>query len=381
MSSRALLIGCLLLGGSIASAQDTRTAGVTDFIHRHMPEVDQGDGIHLTKHFAVVFGDIKAGQGMAGGVAVSRKFDDGGFAQLKGEYSSRQFALAQLRYDSPKWIGERVWFTTRARWQDAPELAVYRLGADSPLARADYGEKRTELSALGAFRVTSRVRLEAGGGVERYVINGGELLPPSEEGLPSVPPLPGLGARTWFERLSVRAVGDWRAPEDEYPHSGTFISAAADEYRDWQHHSVSFQTFTGVAEHLVPTLGGRGVLDVTGRVWLTNPAAGSTVPFFLMPALGGGEYLEGFRLYRFRDRDAILLRGEYRWAVQDFVDLAGAYEVGSVAPALSAFRAGELKRSIAAGVRVHTASTLVLSVDVAHSHEGFEFNVLFSAPH
>ena len=390
MYSRALLIACLLLGGSIVtlhaqqgssnSQQDSHESSFADFVSRHMPEVDQGDGIHLTKHFAVVFGDIKAGEGIAGGAAVSTKFDNGGFAQLKGEYSSRRFALVQVRYDSPKSAGGHLWFTTRARWQDAPDLDVYELGPASPLAGVEYSERRTELSASGVLRFTSHLRIEAGGAAEQYVINGGELLPPAEEGLTSVPPLPGIGVRPWFQRLSARAIADWRAPEHGYAQSGTFVSASADDYRDWQHHAYSFQAFNAIVEHLVPTFGGRGVLDVTGTAWLTRPAAGSSVPFFLMPTLGGGDYLEGYRLYRFRDRDAILLRGEYRWAVQQFLDLAGVYELGDVASSPIAFRGGDLKKSIAGGVRVHTSSTLVLSLDVAHSHEGFEFNVLFSAP-
>lgn len=345
-----------------------------------MPEVDQADGIHLTRHFAVVFGDIKPGEGVAGGAAVSRKFDNGGFAQLKGEYSTRRFSLAQLRYDSPKW-GRRVWFTTRARWQNAPELEVYQLGSNSPLGSVVYSEQRSELSGTGVLRITAHARLEAGAGAEHYAINGGALLPPTEESLPSIPPLPGIGARTWFGHLSVRAVGDWRAPEHEYPRSGTFVSAALDDQRDWQHHDFSFQAVNGVAEQLVPSFGGRGVADITATAWLTRPVTGSRVPFFLMPTLGGGDSLEGYRLYRFRDRDAILLRAEYRWTVQQFIDIAGVYEVGTVAPSANAFRVGDLKKSIAAGIRAHTASALVFRLDVAHSHEGFAINVLFSAPH
>lgn len=392
MVPRVLLTTCLLLGVSITAARaqpssdpasdqpDSRVDRLVAFAKRHMPDVDQDDGIHLTRHFAVVFGDIKPGEGVAAGVALSDQFENGGFAQVKTEYSTRRFSLAQFRYDSPKWAGERLSFTTRARWQDAPALDLYGLGARSSIGRVDYSERRTEVSATGVVRLTGRVRVEAGAGAERYVTDGGDLLPPTEEALPTVPPLPGIGARTWFERMSIRAIGDWRAPEHEYPHSGTIVSAGADDYRDWQHHAFSFLALNGTAEHLVPTFGGRGVADVTATAWTTSPAAGERVPFFLMPTLGGGDYLEGYRLYRFRDRDAALLRGEYRWAVQRFLDVAGVYEIGAVAPSPAAFRAGDVKQSIGAGIRVHTASALVFTFDVARSREGFEVNINFSAP-
>src|SRR5262245_15334136 len=61
---------------------------------------DQGGGLHFSKHFSVVFGGIKQGSGIALGPAVSWKFEDGGFAQIKAEYSVRKFMLLQGRYDT-----------------------------------------------------------------------------------------------------------------------------------------------------------------------------------------------------------------------------------------------------------------------------------------
>lgn len=385
---RLVVIGGLLLGlsSAVVSAQQAgsgtphgSSSTLGDFVQRHMPEVDQGDGIHLTQHFAVVFGDIMPGEGITGGGAVSQAFANGGFAQLKAEYSTRRFSLVQLRYDSREWR-RRLSVRTRARWENAPELALFQLGPDSSIGRVNYGERRVEVSARGLFRVTRAVRVEAGGAVERYGVTSGELLSGSEEALASVPEGPGLGARTWFQRLTIGVIGDWRTPPLQYPRAGTFVSATLDDYRDTQRRQLSSYRVAGLAEHLVPTFSGRGIVDVTGRVWLTGAARGNDVPFFLMPTLGGGQYLEGYRLNRFRDRDAALLRGEYRWRAHEFVDVAGVYEIGSVARATDAFRAGELKASVAGGVRLHTKHTLVLSLDLAHSHEGFEVDVLFSAP-
>lgn len=389
LALQKVIIGALLLGfssavisaqqQSSAATQPDSSSSLANFIQRHMPEVDQGDGIHLTKYFAVVFGDIMPGEGITGGVAVSQKFADGGFAQLKGEYSVRHFSLVQLRYDSPEWK-RRLSVTTRARWQKAPQLTLFELGPASPLDRVDYGERRDAVSARATLRLSSAIRVEAGGGLERYGVTNGELVQPPDESLPTVPPVSGLGTRTWFERLTFGVVGDWRTPPAQYPGEGTFVSASFDDYHASQQQQLSTYGMAGLAEHLVPTFAGRGVVDLTGRVWMTEPAAGSAVPFFLMPTLGGGEYLEGYRLYRFRDRDAALLRGEYRWRVHEFVDVAGVYEIGSVEPSMGAFRAGDLKSSIAGGVRLHTKNTLVLSLDLAHSREGFEVSVLFSPP-
>src|SRR4029079_11694097 len=84
------------------------------------------------KHFAVVFGGIKQGSGIALGPAMSTKFANGGFAPVKGEYSLKKFALFQGRYDSPRFWRARAVLINRARWEDALKLPLYRLGMDSP---------------------------------------------------------------------------------------------------------------------------------------------------------------------------------------------------------------------------------------------------------
>ena len=47
----------------------------------------------------------------------------------------------------------------------------------------------------------------------------------------------------------------------------------------------------------------------------SEPSSGQTVPFYLMPTLGGNETLRGFRAYRFRGPHAMLLQGEYRFEI------------------------------------------------------------------
>jgi len=69
-----------------------------------------------------------------------------------------------------------------------------------------------------------------------------------------------------------------------------------------------------------------GALGISARAWLSGTGGDRIVPFFLMPTLGGGNYLRGYATYRFRERNAVLLRAEYCWAVHKMVDVAGLYE-------------------------------------------------------
>ena len=64
----------------------------------------------------------------------------------------------------------------------------------------------------------------------------------------------------------------------------------------------------------------------------TRPRAGQDVPYFLMPDLGGSHTLRGYPPWRFRDRNRLLLTGEYRWTAGPFVDMALFLDAGKVAP-------------------------------------------------
>jgi hypothetical protein len=102
------------------------------------------------------------------------------------------------------------------------------------------------------------------------------------------------------------------------------------------------------------------------------------VPFFLMPTLGGGDALEAFNTYRFRDRHALWVRGEYRYALREMFDAVGFYEAGTVAPTARSLSLGQAVRDAGVGIIVHTPDATLLRLNVAHGREGFGLTILFS---
>jgi outer membrane translocation and assembly module TamA len=94
------------------------------------------------------------------------------------------------------------------------------------------------------------------------------------------------------------------------------------------------------------------------------------VPFFLMPDLGGGADLRGFTSYRFRDRHSILATAEYRWYVQEYVEMAVFYDAGKVVPRKGDLDFSGLKSDVGIGLRFHTPGTTVLRLEAARSNEG-----------
>ena len=88
-----------------------------------------------------------------------------------------------------------------------------------------------------------------------------------------------------------------------------------------------------------------------------------------MPALGG-HTLRGYSPWRFRDRNRVLLSGEYRWAAGPFVDMAVFMDAGTVASRFADLDMSRLATSHGIGVSFHTTNATVLRVEAARSAEG-----------
>jgi hypothetical protein len=216
-------------------------------------------------------------------------------------------------------------------------------------------------------------------GIEKYATSGGRIdLAAGDEALPAVPEVPGLGTNPWFVHSSFSAAVDSRTAPD-YSRSGAVVQATVHHYHDVHDNQPGFGRFEGLAEELVPTFGSKGVFDLVAQTWLSLTSDDRAVPFFLMPTLGGSNYLRAYPSYRFRDRHALLLKGEYKWAVHRMVDLAAVYEIGKVAPKVSGLRLKNAAESVGAGVRVHSQKSSLVDLDLAHGRDGFKATIGFSS--
>jgi outer membrane protein assembly factor BamA len=128
-------------------------------------------------------------------------------------------------------------------------------------------------------------------------------------------------------------------------------------------------------QRFIPVFRDTWVVALRGLVSSTMTADGNEVPFFLLPELGG-HTLRGYSTWRFRDRNRVLLTGEYRWAAGPFVDMAVFMDAGSVASRFDDLDLGRLHTSHGIGVRFHTPSQTALRVELARSTEGL--GLLFS---
>ena len=333
------------------------------------------DADDTVPRFTIVFGGIKPGSGAALGPAVGYSFTDGSFVQAQAEYSIHHYKLAQARFQSRPYGAMHAVVSSRVRWQDAPEVALYEPGSDSPEGRALYGERKTEYSAALTVRPTPNTRVAGGAGYLRFTVDEGRTDPSEDESLLTVPHLRGLGTEPHFVHTFLAAGIDTR-PSGDVSRRGFHVNGAAHRYSDRSGTSFSFSQFVIEAERLFPVVRERGAVSIAGNLWTS---AGSDVPFFLMPTLGGGDYLRGYRTYRFRDRDAGVLTAQFHWGVHEYADAVAFVDAGTVAPRLSAMRIRAIRVTEGIGVRVHTPKKTIFRFDVARSVEGLQLLIGFSS--
>jgi outer membrane protein assembly factor BamA len=102
----------------------------------------------------------------------------------------------------------------------------------------------------------------------------------------------------------------------------------------------------------------------------TGTGAEQDVPHFLMPSLGGSRTLRGYPAWRFRDRNRVLLTGEYRWTAGPFVDMALFLDAGRVTERAADLASGRFTRTYGVGVTLHTMTSTLARVEVARTPEG-----------
>jgi len=98
----------------------------------------------------------------------------------------------------------------------------------------------------------------------------------------------------------------------------------------------------------------------------------------MQPTLGGSDDLRGYRPYRFRDDNLLVMNAEYRWEIFSGLDMALFGDAGKVFARKSNFDLRNLESDAGFGFRFNARNQTFLRLDVGFSHEGFQVWVKFS---
>ncbi|MFN3198361.1 MAG: hypothetical protein ACE366_08100 [Bradymonadia bacterium] len=102
------------------------------------------------------------------------------------------------------------------------------------------------------------------------------------------------------------------------------------------------------------------------------------IPFDSYPMLGGGQFLRGYPVDRFRDRVAGQLTAEYMYALNQNLATYLFTDIGRVWEEPSAMQWQNMRQTYGGGVQFHSLESFVFRFQVAASEEGdlfFVFNI------
>ena len=128
----------------------------------------------------------------------------------------------------------------------------------------------------------------------------------------------------------------------------------------------------------MPLFNKRRVIALRAKSITTFTADGATVPFYMQPMLGGSDDLRGYRPFRFRGDNLLLMNAEYRWEVFSGLDMAVFGDAGKVYMKKAELNLKQLESSIGFGLRFNARNQTFMRIDVGFSHEGYQVSVKFN---
>jgi hypothetical protein len=257
-----------------------------------------------------------------------------------------------------------------AQYRDFPREDFYGIGGTSlRLDRTDYRLRDGLYEGIVRYRV-SRLSVMARAGLLQ-----GSISPGTDSAFPDTGisndegTAPGLLRSPDFLEVSG---GAWLELRDEprNPHRGAALGVAFSRFDDRHGNAFEFNRVIVDAREYVPLGSNRNVIALRQVASLTEPDAGSQVPFYMQTTLGGSAFLRGYSSVRFRGDKLLALAGEYRFELHPKIELALLYEAGKVFPTMRELDFRDLLRSWGGGVRLKSLREVRLRLDVLHSVEG-----------
>ena len=324
-----------------------------------------------------ILGSITSGGGFAVGPGYRRPGLLAGHVDLNvfAAGTIQRYWMLDATMTMPRLAGGRVFADVGARRYDFPSEEFFGVGAGSRREDAvTYGLKNLVIGAGTGVRPHSRLsvatRVEwltprvSGGADDRSI-----------QDLFDDASAPGLERQPNFLRYALSVDFNYRQPLANPRRGGRyFVGYSRVDDRDLD--AYSFSRVDVDLQQYVPLLTDRRVLALRILTSTSHVTGRNQVPFYLQPSLGGADNLRGFRRFRFRDNNMLLLQAEYRWEIFSAVDGALFYDAGKVASRAADLDFTDLESDYGIGFRFGTTRGVFLRVDGAFGSRGGKHFIL-----
>lgn len=317
------------------------------------------------------FDSAYAGGGFTLGAGYATHVGSYNMVDFRGSFTFSGYKRVEAAFMAPRLFNRRGVLNVVGGWREATQVGFYGTGTESTSIdqRANYGFKQPYASAMLDVRPARNMLLLRGGvEVSEWQQGAGKGSAPSIETAYTPDQLPGLGSSPAYLHSQATVALDSR-PSPLYARRGGYYGISFHDFRDTDD-AFGFRRTDYEAIQHVPLLRETWVLSLHGRLELANAANGQTIPFFMLPALGGGSSLRGFSSWRFRDVNSLLLQAEWRVMANRFLDMALFYDAGRVSAQRSDLTSGPMKSDYGIGIRLHGAANTPLRIEFAKSNEG-----------
>jgi hypothetical protein len=316
-------------------------------------------------------GSVYSGGGFTVGAGYRRMFGDAVAWNTLGLYSIKNYKLVETAITSPGHARGRLTFDLRGGWRDATQVGYYGLGIDTALEdRANFRFKQLFGGGSALWQPKKWSVLQGSLFVDDYSLESGKGSEPSIEEVHTPDTAPGLGASPTYVHTSGTAAIDTRSSPG-YSRVGGYYGVTLHNYTDTGD-EFSFDRADVELIHHVPVLRETWVISLRGRMQ-TTLGDEDVVPYFLMPGVGSGSTLRGYKTLRFRDRHSLLTTVEWRWIPNRLgLDMAIFYDAGKVAAERRHLDFHDMRSNWGIGARFHGPSFTPLRIEVAHGSDGWK---------
>jgi outer membrane protein assembly factor BamA len=387
-----LVLSACTLPAASAAAQDTLEEAITqaqaDKAKELAPYTDSRGEQVANKVEDILINGLRwrpyldsaySGGGFPFGVGYRRYVSSYNQLDLRGSYTFTGYTRAEAEFTAPHLFDRHAQLSVIGGWRKATEVGFFGIGPDtSKSQRTNYQFEQPYASVTLSFMPTRKHwTFAAGEEVTRWSQQSGSGSSPSVETVYTPATLPGLGAETTYLHSTGSAALDWR-PSPGYARRGGYFGVTVHDYTDTRS-ALGFDEVDYEAIQHFPILREAWVISLRAEVQTAFDKSGQQIPFYMLPSLGGTSSLRGYEPWRFRDRNSLLLQGEWRIMVNRFLDTAFFYDAGKVGPHASDLDLQKLHHDAGFGFRFHSVDATVLRVDVAKSDEGTR--LVFAAVH
>jgi hypothetical protein len=311
-------------------------------------------------------------------------FNGQAIATVSAAVSWNFYKMAQGRFELPHLAQDHLTVGSQVIYQDMLQVNYFGLGNDSLKSnRSGYRLDETDVLGYATARTTPWLSLTGRFGwihqAELSTMTGWTVGYPNTLSIFSDATAPGLTQQPAFLHGDVSLAADTR-DYPGHPTRGGLYRVTAASYADRTYDKYSFRRYEAEAAQFVPLIEDKWILAAHAWEVFSDTSGGNTVPFYLMPSLGGKNTLRGYYDYRFHDRDMQVFNAESRFGLFTHVDAAVFVDTGKVASVASDLDFRHLRTSYGAGLRLHNRTSTVGRLDIGHSTEGWRVVFKISDP-